>query len=105
MTTPVKVYAFCSFIDRLVVERVDFGANVFQASRTDEDSPIVTKPNEPDDSSGLPQGYSDVPEEDRRKAAVFFQQGATVAGTGNYDYAIEMYVQGLTLDPEEIDAH
>ncbi|MDB5288966.1 MAG: hypothetical protein JWL69_207 [Phycisphaerales bacterium] len=107
MTTPVKVYALGRFIDRLVVLRVNFGVNVSLASRTDEDPTIVTKPNELDEANkpGLPQGYSDVPEEDRKKAQVFFQQGATVAGTGNYEYAIEMYVQGLALDPEEIDAH
>src|ERR1700733_6334529 len=44
-------------------------------------------------------------EEDRRKAKAFFDRGATVAGTGNYDYAIEMYLQGLNIDPECIDAH
>ncbi len=51
------------------------------------------------------QGYQDVPEEDRRKAKVFFDRGKTVADTGNFEYAIEMYLQGLQLDPEEIEAH
>lgn len=50
-------------------------------------------------------GYREVPEEDRKKAKVFFDRGNTVAGTGNYDYAVEMYIQGLTLDPDAIDAH
>lgn len=53
----------------------------------------------------LPQGYQAVPEEDRKKAKVFFDRGVTVAGTGNYDYAIEMYLQGLAIDPDARDAH
>ena len=55
--------------------------------------------------AGPPQGYRDIPEEDRRKAKVFFDRAATVAGTGNYDYGIELYLQGLALDPESVDAH
>lgn len=53
----------------------------------------------------LPQGYRDIPEEDRKKAKVFFDRGRTVADTGNYDYAIEMYLQGLAIDPDAVDAH
>ena len=53
----------------------------------------------------LPKGYHDVPEEDRKKAQVFFERGNTVAGTGNYEYAIEMYIQGLNMDPENVEAH
>lgn len=55
--------------------------------------------------SDLPAGYTDIPEEDRKKARVFFDRGRTVADTGNFEYAIEMYVQGLTLDPEDVEAH
>ena len=51
------------------------------------------------------QGYKEIPEEDRKKADVFFAQGAKVAGTGNYDYAIEMYLQGLAIDPDSKSAH
>lgn len=53
----------------------------------------------------IPQGYHDVPEADRKKAQVFFDRGKTIADTGNYEYAIEMYLQGLALDPEAIEAH
>ncbi len=53
----------------------------------------------------LPEGYKEVPEEDRKKAKVFFDRGDTVAGTGNYEYAIEMYLQGLAIDPDAIEAH
>ncbi len=55
--------------------------------------------------SDLPQGYRDIPEEERRKAAAFFERAKTVADTGNYDYAIEMYLQGLAIDPEAVEAH
>ncbi|HMB96101.1 MAG TPA: hypothetical protein VKK61_08695, partial [Tepidisphaeraceae bacterium] len=50
-------------------------------------------------------GYSQIPEEDRKKAKAFFDRGATVAGTGNYEYSIEMFLQGLNIDPEAIEAH
>ncbi|MDP9175602.1 MAG: hypothetical protein M3O30_17300 [Planctomycetota bacterium] len=53
----------------------------------------------------LPEGYKVVPPEDRAKAKVFIDHGKAIAGTGNYDYAIEMYVQGLALDPDATDAH
>lgn len=53
----------------------------------------------------IPQGYQDVPEEDRKKAKVFFDRGNTVAATGNYEYAIEMYLQGLAIDPDAKEAH
>ncbi|MGH7215566.1 MAG: hypothetical protein ACREIT_12440, partial [Tepidisphaeraceae bacterium] len=52
-----------------------------------------------------PLGYREIPEEDRRKAQVFFERAQTVAGTGNFDYAIEMYVSGLAIDPDAVDAH
>ncbi|HEY1629240.1 MAG TPA: hypothetical protein VGF52_05235, partial [Tepidisphaeraceae bacterium] len=55
--------------------------------------------------SESPSGYRQIPEEDRKKAKAFFDRGATVAGTGNYEYAIEMYIQGLMIDPEAIEAH
>jgi tetratricopeptide (TPR) repeat protein len=53
----------------------------------------------------LPQGYRDIPEEDRKKAQKFFDYGNGAADTGNFDYAIEMYLQGLAVDPENTDAH
>ncbi|HWP41117.1 MAG TPA: hypothetical protein VNL70_09340 [Tepidisphaeraceae bacterium] len=52
-----------------------------------------------------PQGYTNIPEEERRKAKAFFERGATVAATGNYDYAIAMYLDGLAIDPDAIEAH
>ncbi|MGD0541746.1 MAG: hypothetical protein ABSB33_09535 [Tepidisphaeraceae bacterium] len=53
----------------------------------------------------VPEGYKEVPPEDRAKAKVFFDRGRTVAGTGNFEYAISMFLSGFELDPDAIDAH
>lgn len=55
--------------------------------------------------SAAPQGYRDIPEADRRKAKQFFDRGRDVAATGQFEYAIEMYLQGLGFDPESTEAH
>lgn len=49
--------------------------------------------------------YQDIPEEEQKKAVSFFEKGRAVAGTGNYEYAIEMFTNGLAIDPENIEAH
>jgi len=51
------------------------------------------------------EGYRITPDTDRKKAQVFFKQGRTVAQSGQFDYAIEMFTQGLALDPEDVSAH
>jgi tetratricopeptide (TPR) repeat protein len=53
----------------------------------------------------LPAGYKDIPEEDQKRAQVFFDRARTVAETGNYEYAIEMHLQGLNYDPESVETH
>jgi len=53
----------------------------------------------------LPKGYRDIPEEEQRRATTFFEKGDQVVKQGGYDYAIEMYLQGLSIDPENVDAH
>jgi hypothetical protein len=55
--------------------------------------------------TAVPEGYKPVPPEDRAKAQVFFGHGRTVAAKGNYEYGIEMFLQGLNLDPDAVDAH
>ena len=55
--------------------------------------------------TGIVEGYHQIPEEDRKKAQVFFDRGRSVAGTGNFEYAIEMFLQGLRLDPDSQEAH
>lgn len=44
-------------------------------------------------------------EPDPKKARKFFDYAKTVADTGNYDYAIECYVNGLRHDPESLSRH
>jgi len=53
----------------------------------------------------IPKGYQAIPEVDQKKAQAFFKQGKTVADAGQYDYAIEMYLQGLAIDPDARAAH
>ena len=55
--------------------------------------------------AALPEGYAEIPEEDRKKAQVFFDYGNSAANTGNFEYAIEMYLQGLAIDPDAVEAH
>ena len=55
--------------------------------------------------SDLPQGYRDIPEADRKKAQTFFDYGKGAADTGNFEYAIQMYLDGLAIDPENTEAH
>ena len=43
--------------------------------------------------------------EGHEKAKLFFERGDVVADTGNYEYAIDMYIQGLSIDPENVEAH
>lgn len=54
------------------------------------------------DNSG---SYQEISVDDQKKAAAFFQKARTVGATGNFDFAIEMYYQGLLIDPENLDAH
>jgi tetratricopeptide (TPR) repeat protein len=71
----------------------------FQQGLTVADSEPNTNNN------GLPEGYKAISEEESKKAAGFFEKARVVADTGNLEYAIEMYLQGLAIDPEAIDAH
>jgi tetratricopeptide (TPR) repeat protein len=50
-------------------------------------------------------GYREIPQEDSVKAARFFDSAKAKASAGQYDYAIELYLNGLSFDPESIDAH
>ena len=39
------------------------------------------------------------------KGKAFFDRAKTVADTGNYDYAIDMYIQGILREPDNLDEH
>src|SRR5436853_132323 len=60
---------------------------------------------EPNKAGASNKVYQDIPEDQRNKAQIFFARGKTVADTGQYDYSIEMFLQGLTIDPEAVEAH
>jgi thioredoxin-like negative regulator of GroEL len=53
----------------------------------------------------FPIGQYEASELDQKKARGFFNKGNTVAATGNYEYAIEMYISGLGFDPDSAEAH
>jgi len=53
----------------------------------------------------FPDGQYESSELDRKKAKNFFDKGNTVAATGNFEYAIEMYISGLGFDPDSAEAH
>jgi hypothetical protein len=43
--------------------------------------------------------------DDAKKAQVFFERASTIVQTGSYDYAVGMYIQGILIDPEALDAY
>jgi tetratricopeptide (TPR) repeat protein len=45
------------------------------------------------------------PHEGPGKGKTFFDRAKTVAGTGNYDYAIDMYIEGLNREPFNVEEH
>jgi hypothetical protein len=49
--------------------------------------------------------YQEISDDEQKKAAVFFDKARNVGATGQYEFAIEMYIQGLTIDPENVQAH
>jgi tetratricopeptide (TPR) repeat protein len=53
----------------------------------------------------LPAGYRDISPEDQANAKKFFERGKAVGDSGNYDFAFEMYLQGLSIDPDNKEAH
>jgi hypothetical protein len=53
----------------------------------------------------IADGQYETSDGDRKKGKTFFDRGNTVAGTGNYEYAIEMYISGLAFDPDSTEAH
>ena len=54
--------------------------------------------------SQLP-GYRDTSPEDRKKAERFFAIARDKASSLQFEYAIDMYLDGLKFDPEDVNAH
>lgn len=50
-----------------------------------------------------PSGASTAPQTTVAAAQLFFDKGAKAAAGGSFDYAIEMYVEGLRRDPEALE--
>ena len=44
-------------------------------------------------------------DEDPKRAQIYFDRGKIVGQTGNFEYAIEMYIQGLSFDPDNVAGH
>jgi tetratricopeptide (TPR) repeat protein len=55
--------------------------------------------------SDLKERYIQITDEEREKARRFFDQAIKVAGAGQYEYAIDMFLSGLALDPEAVEFH
>lgn len=55
--------------------------------------------------ASIPEGYREVPEEDRIKAKSFFDRARTPGNTGNFEFCIELFLLGLALDPDAVPAH
>lgn len=49
--------------------------------------------------------YIKITDDARAKAKNFFDKAAPLVSAGQYDYAFTMYLSGLKLDPESVDAH
>jgi tetratricopeptide (TPR) repeat protein len=55
-------------------------------------------------STGAPIAGPD-PNEGPGKGKAFFDRAKTVAATGNFDYAIDMYIEGLNREPFNVTEH
>lgn len=53
----------------------------------------------------MSENYIHISDDERAKAKNFFTKAASVGGAGQFDFAVEMYLNGLKLDPESVEAH
>jgi tetratricopeptide (TPR) repeat protein len=58
-----------------------------------------------DDKKTPPQASAPDPHEGPGKGKAFFDRAKSVAATGNFDYAIDMYLEGLFREPFNVDEH
>ena len=61
--------------------------------------PVATAGADGDD------GRPEITSLDRERAKKVFERARTVADSGQHDYAIELFLQGLAYDPEAVDVH
>lgn len=82
-----------------------FGKKKSSDDSTAGDDAGVTNAN--DDSAAGATGGASGPSfpRDPRKARKFFDHAETVSEAKNYDYAIEMYINGLRHDPDNMSRH
>src|SRR5688500_1986745 len=50
-------------------------------------------------------GSGDVAPADRERAKKVFERARVIADSGQYDYAIELFLQGLRYDPDQVNVH
>lgn len=62
----------------------------------------MSDPNAAPSGAPKPQRH-ETSETDKAKARKWFKHAETVAATKNYDYAVELYVNGLALWPDAVD--
>ena len=59
----------------------------------------------PSASNGVEGPADDTPQRDLRKARRFFEHAQATADTGNFDYSIDCYINGLRHDPDNVGKH
>jgi tetratricopeptide (TPR) repeat protein len=60
---------------------------------------------EDDSKTSAPPTATSDPHEGPGKGKQFFDRARSVASTGNFDYAIDMYIEGLNREPFNLDEH
>jgi tetratricopeptide (TPR) repeat protein len=64
---------------------------------------MASENNENNSAQAGPSSQLEFPEELKAKAREFFKKGAEVAYALNYDYAIELFLDGLSIWPDALD--
>ncbi|MEM8873779.1 MAG: hypothetical protein AAGD32_05910 [Planctomycetota bacterium] len=59
----------------------------------------------PTNDEQAPEGYAEISQAEQQRAEKLVASAAKVAGMGNWDYAIELYMGALAVDPENLDIH
>ena len=79
-------------------------------SKDSTDDPKADAPTDEKDSDGSSKNVTqkakneDVPR-DRSKAMTFFRHASTVSEARNYDYSIQLFLDGLSHDPDNMNKH